>query len=298
MTDQAGVERSVASEVRRLADFGSGKLTSHVAIVTGAGMQEAGPIGTGAAISHVFAAHGARVVVLDRMIESGERTCESISRLGGEALFYAGDVTKEMVCSEVVSFAHDTWGRLDVLVNNVGISPQATVEEVSLEAWESAYRTNTTSAMMMIRAASSYFGTDGGSIINISSIAAIRSLGAVSYGASKAALIALTREAAYTLGPRGVRANCILPGQIYAPMSGFLSSDARQKRRLATLLGTEGTAWDIAATALFLASGDARWITGVVIPVDAGTTTVTSLGMEALQAAKPRVLRPPERTMP
>jgi NAD(P)-dependent dehydrogenase (short-subunit alcohol dehydrogenase family) len=286
VADRGQVERSIASEVRRLADLGSGKLVSQVAVVTGAGMQEDGPIGTGAAISHVFAAHGARVVVVDRRAEPGERTCESIRRLGGEARFFAGDVTDETACSEAVRFASDGWGRLDVLVNNVGISPQATVEEVSLDAWEGAYRTNTTSALLMIRSACSLLAKARGSIINISSIAAIRTLGAVSYGASKAALIALTREAAYTLGPRGVRANCILPGHIYASMSGLLPPRARADRRLANVLGTEGTAWDIAATALFLASDDARWITGVAIPVDAGTTTVTSLGMEGLHAPK------------
>lgn len=275
----ADLSKSVEQEVGRLTGRSARRLDSYAAIVTGAGMSSEAPIGTGAAIAHLFAAHGARVLVMDVDRGRGERTCESMGALGGEALLFLGDVTDEAVCSRASEVAASTWGRLDVLVNNVGISPQADVTQVSVSDWDDAHRTNVTSAMLMSKHAGDLLARTRGSIINISSIAAVRSFGAVCYAASKSALIALTRESAYTLGPRGVRANCILPGHIYAAMSAALTDQARESRKLANLLGVEGTAWDVAAAALFLASDDARWITGATIPVDAGTINVTSLGM-------------------
>lgn len=270
------------SELRRLANFQAGRLQSGVAIVTGAGMHDSGPIGTGAAIALLFGAHGARIVVVDSNNERGLRTCRSICENGGEALLVEGDVTDERTSAMAVEAARSTWGRIDVLVNNVGISPAGNLVQVALEDWDAAYRTNVTSALLMMRAAADDLAQTSGSVVNISSIAAIRPFGRDAYTASKAALIGLTRSAAYGLGPRGIRVNCILPGHIHASMSAAVDPESRERRRLATMLGTEGTAWDVAATALFLASGDARWVTGVVLPVDAGTTSLAGLATDGL----------------
>jgi NAD(P)-dependent dehydrogenase (short-subunit alcohol dehydrogenase family) len=182
----------------------------------------------------------------------------------------------------VVEAAVARHGTVDALVNNVGITGLGTVKDVELDAFDSAVRVNLVSALLMTRAAAPALASGGGAIVNISSIAAIRTFGTVSYSTSKAALITLTQESAFTLGPDRVRANCILPGHMHASMSGAKHPEVRERRRLANVLATEGTAWDIAHAALFLASDEAAWITGVVLPVDGGTTNVTSLGMARL----------------
>jgi NAD(P)-dependent dehydrogenase (short-subunit alcohol dehydrogenase family) len=111
----------------------------------------------------------------------------------------------------------------------------------------------------------------GGSIVNISSVAALRGAGSAAYAASKAGMIGLTKDTALVYGPQGVRANCITPGHIYTPMVADAPGVARELRRRIGPLGTEGTAWDVGWAAVFLASDEARWITGVTLPVDAGT---------------------------
>ena len=122
----------------------------------------------------------------------------------------------------------------------------------------------------------------GGSIVNISSIAATRGMGSGAYAASKAAMIGLTKDWAYEHGRDGVRVNCLVVGHVFTPMGNQGGSDVRERRRLAGLLGTEGTAWDVAWPAVFLASEEAQWITGVAIPVDAGTTATAPLGIQLL----------------
>jgi NAD(P)-dependent dehydrogenase (short-subunit alcohol dehydrogenase family) len=121
----------------------------------------------------------------------------------------------------------------------------------------------------------------------MSSIAGMRGLGGGAYAATKGGVIGMTYENAYSLGRDGVRVNCIAPGHLFTPMGNQGGEDVRDRRRRAGLLGTEGTAWDVAWTALFLASDEARWITGVVIPVDAGTTSSTALGLQMLELRAP-----------
>jgi NAD(P)-dependent dehydrogenase (short-subunit alcohol dehydrogenase family) len=287
MTDEEAPDRTVADQLQRLVGSGWPKLTSSVAIVTGAGTHHDGPIGTGAAMCHLFAAHGAHVLVVDRHADRGGRTCALVESRGHEALFFEGDVSDEALCCEAVGAALSAWGRVDVLVNNAGVSQPTPLEELSVEAWDAAYRGNVTSAFLMTKAVAPHLEHARGSIINVSSIAAVRTFGYVAYATSKAALVTLTRETAYALGPRGIRANCILPGHMYAPMSGSLGDEARESRRRSNLLGIEGTAWDVAATALFLASTDARWITGTAIPVDGGTINTTSYALQGLHVEPP-----------
>jgi len=127
----------------------------------------------------------------------------------------------------------------------------------------------------------------GGAIVNISSIAAIRGMGGGAYGPAKAGVIGLTYDLAYSHGRDNIRVNCIAPGHLYTPMGDQGGPELRERRRRAGLLGTEGTAWDAAWAALFLASDESRWITGVVLPVDAGTTASTALAVQTLEMRAP-----------
>jgi NAD(P)-dependent dehydrogenase (short-subunit alcohol dehydrogenase family) len=123
----------------------------------------------------------------------------------------------------------------------------------------------------------------GGAIVNLSSIAAMRGMGGGAYGPAKAGVIGLTYEMAYSHGRDNIRVNCIAPGHLYTPMGDQGGPELRDRRRRAGLLGTEGNAWDVAWAALFLASDESRWITGVVLPIDAGTTATTALGIQNLE---------------
>jgi NAD(P)-dependent dehydrogenase (short-subunit alcohol dehydrogenase family) len=176
-----------------------------------------------------------------------------------------------------VGEAIETWGRLDVLVNNVGIAgPPGSVLDVDLEAWDQCLRINVTSMLLMARYSIPHMaGSGGGSIINMSSVVGL--LGghpAVAYPTTKGAIISLTKTMAAIHGPDGIRVNAIAPGFVYTPIvyAQGLSEQAREQRRAASLLGTEGTGWDVGEAVLFLASPRSRWITGTVMPVDAGLT--------------------------
>jgi NAD(P)-dependent dehydrogenase (short-subunit alcohol dehydrogenase family) len=127
----------------------------------------------------------------------------------------------------------------------------------------------------------------GGAIVNIASIAGLRGMGSGAYAASKGAMVALTADWAYSHGRDGIRVNCLAPGHVYTPMGDQGGDDLRQRRRRAGLLGTEGVAWDVAWAAVFFASDEARWITGVTIPVDAGTISSGPLAVAMLEQRFP-----------
>jgi NAD(P)-dependent dehydrogenase (short-subunit alcohol dehydrogenase family) len=169
------------------------------------------------------------------------------------------------------------WGRLDILVNNVGIAgPRGNAVEVDVEAWDQAMRINVGSMMMMAKAAiPEMIKNGGGSIINLSSVAGLQGgHPSLLYPTSKGAVLALTRAMASHHGRDGIRVNCIAPGTVYTPMvaSRGMTPELRQARRERTLLGTEGTGWDIGYGALYLASDESRWVTGITLPIDGGAT--------------------------
>jgi NAD(P)-dependent dehydrogenase (short-subunit alcohol dehydrogenase family) len=167
------------------------------------------------------------------------------------------------------------WGRLDVLDNNVGIEGRGTLLETDETQWEKVMRVNVLGMMLASKhAIPAMITAGGGAIVNISSISALRPRGLTSYSVSKGAVIALTRAMAIDHAAQGIRVNCIAPGPVYTPMvySGGMSDDVRDRRRRASPLGIEGTGWDIGHAALFLVSDEARYITGVVLPVDGGVT--------------------------
>ncbi|HVQ78320.1 MAG TPA: SDR family NAD(P)-dependent oxidoreductase [Candidatus Binatia bacterium] len=258
--------------------MGAPRLQDKVAIVTGAGSRGEG-IGNGRAAAILFAREGARVLLVDQSADAAEVTRAAIAAEGGEAAVFAADVTRAEECRAMVDEAIRRWGRLDILDNNVGIGGRATVVEVDEADWDHMMRVNVTSMMLTSKHAIPAMARGGGgAIVNISSISALRPRGLTPYSVSKGAVIALTRAMAVDHAPEGVRVNCIAPGPVYTPMvsAAGMSAELRDRRRRASPLGIEGTGWDIGHAALFLVSDEARYITGVVLPVDGGVTLTSA----------------------
>ena len=255
------------------------RLAGKVAIVTGAGSRGEG-IGNGRAAAVLFARDGARVLLVDQDRAAADETLRMIRDEGGEAAVFTADVTRGEECRGMVEEAVRRWGRLDILDNNVGIGGRATVVDVDEKDWDHLMRVNVTSMMLTSKhAVPAMAQGGGGAIVNISSISALRPRGLTPYSVSKGAVIALTRAMAVDHAPQGIRVNCIAPGPVYTPMvyAAGMSAELRDRRRRASPLGIEGSGWDIGHAALFLASDEARYITGVVLPVDGGVT-LTSAG--------------------
>jgi len=256
-----------------------GRLQDKVAIVTGAGSSAAG-VGNGKATAVLFAREGAKVLVVDKFQDRADETTAMIREEGGEATTFVADVTSAKDCEAMVKAAVDRYGRLDVLDNNVGISIRADVTEVTEEQWDLVMDVNVKSIMLSCKyAVPAMRKNGGGAIINISSMAGLRANSSTPYTTSKAAVIGITKSMAGDHGHDGIRVNCIAPGLIYGPMvAPRMNESLREVRKNAAPLGTEGNGWDVAWAAVFLASDEARWITGVTLPVDAGlliTTPVT-----------------------
>jgi NAD(P)-dependent dehydrogenase (short-subunit alcohol dehydrogenase family) len=252
-------------------------LTGKVAIVTGGGARDDG-IGNGRAACILLARAGARVLVVDRDLTLAERTVAMIEAEGNTATAVSYDVTVSAECAAMVQDAVSRWGRVDCLDNNVGIGSKGTVLEETEANWSHVMHVNVDSMFLackhaipaMIRTAG------GGSIVNLSSISALRPRGLTTYTVSKGAVIALTKAIAVDHGPQGIRANCVAPGPVYTPMvyTRGMTEQARDTRRQASVLGLEGTGWDIGAAVRFLLSAQARYITGQTLLVDGGATLV------------------------
>lgn len=266
-----------------MVDSKEGRLAGKVAIVTGAGSSGPG-IGNGKAASVLFAREGAKVLVVDQVKERAEETLAIIGEKGGEASVFEADVTRAEDCQRMVEAAVERYGRLDIVDNNVGISRRGSVLEVSEEDWDHVMTVNVKSIVLTSRyAIPRMIETGGGSIINISSIAGLRAHSSTPYTTSKAAVIGLTMSMAADHGKDNIRVNCIAPGLVYTPMvAPRMDEGLREIRREASPLGTEGTAWDIAAGALYLASDDARWVSGVVLPVDGGLLSLSPVTYSTL----------------
>ncbi|MFV0646018.1 MAG: SDR family NAD(P)-dependent oxidoreductase [Sphingomonadaceae bacterium] len=263
-----------------------GRLTGKIAIVTGAGTRGEG-FGTGRAIATLFAGEGAKVCLVDRDKDAVEATRLLIETQGGEAFVGIGDVTDAEDCERFVAETIERFGGVDVLVNNVGIASAADrMDDLDLARWQGIMDVNLKSAVLMGgQVIPAMRKRGGGAIINIVSIAGILAYGGMAYGPSKAAMIQLTREIALAHGREGIRANAIAPGHIYTPMlDGLIPDEMRDARRRAGPIGIEGDAWDIAYAALFLASDEARFITGTCLPVDGGVTVTGSMAAAGLLA--------------
>lgn len=254
----------------------SPRLEGKVAIVTGAGSSAEG-IGNGKATAILFAREGAKVLLVDRIEDRAKETQSRIREEGGEASVIQADVTNLDDCYRMVGFAMDRYGRVDILDNNVGISQRGTVVEVSEAEWDRVMTVNLKSMVLTSKATiPRMMESRSGSIINISSIAGLRAHSSTPYSASKAGVIGLTISMAADHAGDNIRVNAIAPGLVYTPMvEPRTSPELRERRKNAAPMKTEGNAWDVAYAALFLASDEARWITGVVLPVDAGLLAVT-----------------------
>jgi NAD(P)-dependent dehydrogenase (short-subunit alcohol dehydrogenase family) len=247
------------------------RLEGRTAIVTGAGSRGEG-IGNGKAAAILFAREGAKVLLVDLFPDRVNETLEMIKAEGGEASVLTGDVTSKEECVRIVKTAVERLGRLDILHNNVGIDSAGGIVDVEVEEWDRVMNINLRSMMLMCRAAiPQMVSQGGGSITNISSIAALRPRNMDAYSTSKGGVIALTKTLASSHAKDHIRVNCIVPGMVYTPMvAEILDEEGRRKRWQSTPLQTEGTGWDIGWPAVFLNSEEARWITGCVLPVEGG----------------------------
>lgn len=257
------------------------RLKDKVAIVTGAGQTPGETIGNGRATAILFAREGARVMLVDRDMDRARETEAMIAAEGGSATAFEADVTREEDCRAMAAGCVQRFERIDILHNNVGIGTgDAGATHLELEAWKKIIDVNLTGAFLACKHVLPQMREQGsGSIINISSLASIASTGMLAYKVSKAGLNALTQQIAMGNARYGIRCNAILPGLMNTPMAieGFSEARSIPKDQLirgrdamVPLRAKQGTAWDVANAALFLASDEAQFITGVLLPVDGG----------------------------
>jgi len=259
------------------------RLRDKIAMVVGAGQTPGEGMGNGRATALRFAQEGARVLALDRNLASAEETADLVAREGGECVPLAADVTREATLEAAVRFALERWGRIDILHNNVGVSVAGgdrrlqDLDEATFDRLSAINLRGTIMACKHVVPAMRAQG--GGAIVNISSIAAWAHYPLVVYKATKAAMIAFTQQLALDNAEYGVRANVILPGLLNTPMAieGRVQNWRRTREEIVAerdaqvpLRRRMGSAWDVANAALFLASDEAGFITGVALPVDGG----------------------------
>ncbi|MCX8277419.1 MAG: SDR family NAD(P)-dependent oxidoreductase [Dehalococcoidia bacterium] len=249
------------------------RLANKVAIVTGAGTRSENIAGVGVATAKLFASYGAKVLIVDMDETAAKATEKAINEAGGEASYFLADVAQESGCKSLVEAAIESYGKLDILMNSVGIGGPGAVPDVTEETWNRVMDVDLKSMVFISKyAIPEMIKNGGGSIINIASVDGIRAAMTknVPYAAAKGGMIAATKAMAVHHGRDNVRVNCIAPGMIFTSMVEAYDGPMRELRRTIAPLGTEGRAEDIAMAATFLASEESRWITGVLLPVDAG----------------------------
>ena len=254
------------------------RLQGKVAVVIGAGQTPGETIGNGRATAITFAREGAKVVLVDRRADSAKETQAMVD---GECFVLQADITNPGDAAAIVKATIDTYGRIDILHNNVGIGAgDGNIANVTEEAWQRMFDVNLTGMFHTCKAVLPVMRDQGsGAIINISSVASICSVPMLAYKVSKAGVNALTQQLAMANAKYGVRVNGILPGLMNTPMAidAWVAATGIDREQMVKardaqvpLLAKQGTAWDIANAALFLASDEAKFITGVLLPVDGG----------------------------
>ena len=246
----------------------SQKLSGKVAVVTGASK------GIGAAIATHLAAEGAAVVVNFSTSKTGaDRVVSEIAKKGGKAIAVQANVARQEDIRRLFEETKKAFGRLDVLVNNAGIYEFAPLESVTAEQFHKMFDLNVLGVILTSQEAVKHFGPDGGSIVNISSVASQGLPTASVYSGTKAAVDAVTRSLAKELGPRKIRVNSINPGMVETEgvhAAGIAESDFRKQVEAQTPLGRIGQPQDIAPAAVFLASAESGWLTGESLYISGG----------------------------
>ena len=263
-----------------------GRVEGKVAIVTGAGSTPGPGMATGRATAIVMAREGAHVLVADIRADRAEETKGLIEDEGGSAAVFVGDLTRSADCAAMVAAALEAFGTVDILVNNIAAAMPGNVVDTSVEDFDRVLDVSLKTVFLACKhVVPTMADKKSGAIVNIGSIAAFRGGNYVGYAAAKGAIHALTVDMAYSHGRQGIRVNAIAPGHLTTPM--LLANEGQTpqtelRQRMANaagLLGTEGNGWDVGWAAAFLASDEARWITGATLPVDSGILSVTPLMM-------------------
>ncbi|MBW4491015.1 MAG: glucose 1-dehydrogenase [Trichocoleus desertorum ATA4-8-CV12] len=245
------------------------KLDGKIAVVTGASK------GIGASIAKHLAAEGAAVVVnYASSKEAADRVVDDVTSLGGKAIAVQADVSKKAEVEQLFAKTQQIFGKLDILVNNAGIYEYVPLEDITEEHFHKHFDLNVLGLILTSQAGVKHFGSEGGSIINISSIVstATPATGSV-YSATKAAVDAVTKSLAKELGPRKIRVNSINPGMVETEgvqATGVIGSDYQKQIEARTPLGRIGQPQDIAPAAVFFASSDSAWITGETLHIAGG----------------------------
>jgi NAD(P)-dependent dehydrogenase (short-subunit alcohol dehydrogenase family) len=260
------------------------RLAGKIAVIVGAGQSPGQGIGNGRATVLRFIQEGSKILAVDRDLAAAEETAALAAKEGGECVPFAADVTREASLAAAMAEAVRRWGRIDILHNNVGVSVgggDKPIEELTEEAYDRVSAINLRGTIMACKHALPIMRRQqAGAIVNISSVAAFENTyPLVTYKVTKAGMVAFTQQLALQNAPYGIRANCILPGLMDTPMAVDTRARASNRSRVeiaaerdakVPLRGKMGTGWDVANAALFLASDEANFITGVALPVDGG----------------------------
>jgi len=265
----------------------SGKrLEGKIAIVTGCGSSAPG-WGNGKATAVLFAREGATVIGTDANLQAAEETRSIIESEGGRAYVHACDALDSGQVRDFVGATASKFGRIDVLVNNIGASAPGGPVEIPEELWDAQFGINVKSAFLACKFVLPVMERQGkGAVVNTGSISAHRYTGKhqVAYSSSKAALVQFTRATAVMYAPKGIRLNTVIPGLIntgalkaHADRYGVNYEQMMEDRNKAVPMLRMGDAWDVAHASLFLASDDAKYLTGIEIPVDGGIRLITGM---------------------
>lgn len=258
----------------------TGRLNAKVCLLMGGGSSSSdGVPGNGQAVAETFAREGAKVAVVDMNAAAAEETVRRVRAAGGEAFALRADVSSHGDVRDAVSRTLERYGRIDILYNNVGIEVRGGVVDTSEESWDRVHDVNLKSVFLSCKEVVPLMETQGGGvIINVSSTASLRwgPVEYLSYNSSKAALNHMTRVLARQYAPKNIRCNAILPGMIDTPHIRVLFRDKSAEEFSGILadrdrrcpMGRQGTSWEVANAALFLASDEASYVTGVLLPVD------------------------------